>query len=583
MKRSIVLTALLLAGVVLGYAQTAEELFKQKFPKIGTQLDFKADAELSKDEVKAYRAEYIRLNEALEDIEKQKLDVATEENLQVFTEKELKNLSKDEQLNKMEELVHSKIFGLKDYMKDKTKYGVDSVECIQNLSILKTLTDQKDYNSAYKPFKLLFNSYPISSTNVYSKGEDVLEYKMKQAHNKAAKISKSASEDDSEEERIKKNKEIKKYLKEKREWFDTLQMLYDQRIKYFGDRDKYGEGYVRGKKGYAYYKYYKDSAYDTAYVNMKQSVQLEKEDASHSVILYYFASAIEMLKNKRIGSEEIIQDYILADNAIEGKIKKSREYIERKPDSKTAKKLKEKAIPVYMQISEKITEIFIKCPCSSCEVLDSIFSEKYDTNKDNPEWLKRTTDLLEKKGCNESDFYEKAVIALYEAEPSAESAFKIAQLMLKKKKYGKAGEFYEKAYSQETDSLLKSKYLYGAALLERLENNFSKARSLALEAAKLRPNWGEPYLLIAKMYAASAGSCGSDGFEHLMTYWAAADKAIYARSIDDSEEVQKEANQLISAYSSKFPNSEEGFMREINEGDAVTIGCWINETTTARY
>ncbi len=589
MRRLFVLTAILILSSAAIFAQSVEDVFKQKFPRLGTELDFKPDAELSKEQVANYRSQYFDLEKARKDIQMQKLLVADESSVKVFDLKELKSLAKNEQLDAIDSLLVENHKNIRSYLRDKTKYGADSIECLENLSILKTLTDQKDYDAAYRPFKLLFQDYPISSTNIYKKGEVILSYKMKEAHKKAVAESKKGEKAD--------NDLIMKYIQEERQWFDTLQMMYDQRIKYFGNSKKYGKGYILGKKGLSYYKGYKKvtldtskvSPLDTAYMYMKESVKLEMGGSSHKVIMSYFSSGIDMLREKKIGTEDIIEDYILADNAINAKIAESEAFVDKFIDSKnpkkqrTAQKLQDKAIPGYKKISDKITEVFIKCPCSSCEVLDSLFSAKFEENKKNIEWLQKSTGLLQKKGCKDSQFYEDGIVAIYDSIPSAKAAFDLAQFYLRKENYEKAASYYEEAYTQETDSLLKAKYLYGGAVLARIQNKYGKARTLALQAASLRANWGEPYILIGRMYAASAGSCGSDAFEKLSTYWAAADKMIYARSIDKSEEVQKDAGKYLSSYSSKFPKQEDGFMREVYEGNSVKIGCWINETTKARY
>jgi tetratricopeptide (TPR) repeat protein len=410
---------------------------------------------------------------------------------------------------------------------------------------------------------------------VYSKGEDILEFKMKEAHNKAAEESKKGDKAN--------NDIIKAHLQTKRMWFDTLMMLYDQRIVYFGDAKKYGKGYIKGKMGQAYYSNYKKEAFDTAYMYMKESVQLEMEEAGHVVILNYFVSGIDMLRAKKITPNDIVEDYLLADKAISKKIADAEAYVAKYPDKKDTPQLRDKAIPSYKEVSDKITETFTKCPCSSCEVLDSIFNSKYEENKANVEWLKKATGLLEKKGCKESSFFEKGAIDLYNIEPSALAAYQIAKLKLKKEQYAEAAKYYEEAINLEVDPLTKSKYLYESAIVARAQDQYSKARTSALKAAELRPNWGEPYLLIAKMYAASAGSCGSDAFEQQGTYWAAVDKAQYAKNIDSSEDVQKEASSLISQYASRYPTKEQGFMREKYEGGSFTVGCWINEATTIRF
>ena len=82
--------------------------------------------------------------------------------------------------------------------------------------------------------------------------------------------------------------------------------------------------------------------------------------------------------------------------------------------------------------------------------------------------------------------------------------------------------------------------------------NFSKARQLALEAAAARPNWGEPYILIGRMYASSGPLCGPGrGWESQVVVWVAVDAWVKARNIDAS--FAAEANKMINQYTGLCP------------------------------
>jgi hypothetical protein len=85
------------------------------------------------------------------------------------------------------------------------------------------------------------------------------------------------------------------------------------------------------------------------------------------------------------------------------------------------------------------------------------------------------------------------------------------------------------------------------------------------------------------MYASSGCSqlSSPEGELHNIAYWPAIDKLVKAKSVDPS--VADAANRLISSYSGRFPNAENGFMIGVTKGRTVTVGCWINETTTARF
>lgn len=111
---------------------------------------------------------------------------------------------------------------------------------------------------------------------------------------------------------------------------------------------------------------------------------------------------------------------------------------------------------------------------------------------------------------------------------------------------------------------------------------FSNSRSWALKAAGYKANWGEPYILIGKLYASSGSLCGpGTGWDSQIVTWPAIDKWNQAKRIDPS--VAAEANQLISQYEKYMPSFADIFSRvSIKEGDPYRVGCWIQETTTVR-
>ncbi|MFW5687563.1 MAG: tetratricopeptide repeat protein, partial [Bacteroidota bacterium] len=111
---------------------------------------------------------------------------------------------------------------------------------------------------------------------------------------------------------------------------------------------------------------------------------------------------------------------------------------------------------------------------------------------------------------------------------------------------------------------------------------YREARSYALQAAELDPENGRPYIIIGEMYAATASQCGDDDLTKNVAYWAAVDKFVQARSIDEDPVVQERANQLINTWSQYFPNNELIFFHGLSEGETYRVECWINETTRVR-
>lgn len=138
-------------------------------------------------------------------------------------------------------------------------------------------------------------------------------------------------------------------------------------------------------------------------------------------------------------------------------------------------------------------------------------------------------------------------------------------------------------YTQSSsDPEKKSRFLYVIAQIYYGSlRNFPQARKYALEAAEVKPNWGDPYIMIGKLYASSGPLCGPGrGFDSQRVVWAAIDKFEQAKRVDPS--VTAEANRLINQYTQYMPAKGDLHMMGLAEGAAYTVPCWINERTRIR-
>ena len=512
---------------------------------------------------------------------------AVDENLTIFEMKEFKALEKDGHIEGLENILKKYSDDMKIFLGKNNQFGISKDECLMTYSNLKQSINRKDYNTACGFWCEMYKYYP-KYKNAYSKGDLLMRTKIKEVHNEAVeafKNAKKAQEEKNVEEANKFAEQQKQLLEEKELWIDSLLMVYDQRIKYLGDDKNYGTGYLLGKKGGYIYEYRKDSALNEAYELLKKSIEIQKENTLFTVVKCCFSASMDLVKAGKIGPEEMVNDYNTLTDILKKSTEKYTEYVEKekkkeKPNEKKIKNWK-KIIINNIRVSEYITKYFASSEYSKCEYLIPAFKEHFDKNKTDKEWLKTVTGILSWKECTDDPFYGEAAEVLYNLEPSADAAFKLALFYLKKEKYSDAAKYFEEAYTQEEDGEKKAEYYYYAAVVSFAQNKFSNARSLARKAAGLKADYGKPYVLIAKLYAASAGSCGTDKFEKSAVYWVAVDKLIKAKSIDPS--VTEEANKLINKYSSRYPNSEEGFMRGIYKGNAYRVNCWIQENTTARY
>jgi transposase-like protein len=227
-----------------------------------------------------------------------------------------------------------------------------------------------------------------------------------------------------------------------------------------------------------------------------------------------------------------------------------------------------------------------------CEFFKEKLIPEYEENRDDPQVLKRVLATLKSQGCADTDsviikldaewkVYAKVENERLQAEFEANNPAAAAKAAYDEGKFGEAISKYRQAIADETDNSKKATMLFAIASIEfRKLSQYSQARNTALAAAKLKPNWGRPYMLIGDMYGKTARSCG-DHWNQRLAILAAIDKYNYAKSIDGS--VASEANDRLSNYYGSLPDKSEGFMRGANEGQSATVGCWIGETVRLRF
>lgn len=219
--------------------------------------------------------------------------------------------------------------------------------------------------------------------------------------------------------------------------------------------------------------------------------------------------------------------------------------------------------------------------------MDRYYSTLTDSRGD-CDALKTIYGKLRWGGCStEDDRLQEVRDALVEGNcvetRSAEnSAVREAYAALEEGRYKEAVDLFETlAESTESDDRKASFFFIISKIYYAHLKRFTSARSYALKAAKYREGWGEPYVLIGKLYASSGPLCGPGrGWDSQIVTWPAIDKWEYARSIDPA--VAKEASTLIERYKEFMPSMEDIHQRTLQVGAPFKVGCWIQETTTIR-
>ncbi len=416
---------------------------------------------------------------------------------------------------------------------DGSKYGHgdDSIRCVRNLSLYREFTRHRDYDIAYPYWKITFHECPTASKNIYLDGAKIIKHKLEKTE----------------------------IAERKNELLDTLMLIYERRMEYFKEK-----GNVRGRQGVDLLKYGRGDLDNVkeAYAYLKESIELRKTKTSDPVLVSFVSTTIVLYQNNLIEANKTIEDYLLVSSIID-------KNIQTKPNRKG-----------LQEIKLSVDDAFVKDGPGNCDTLISYFAGELTSKQESIEFLRMLTSLLRNRDCTESDLFYKASKNLHNLSPSSESALNIAILAFNSNNYHEAAEYYQQALNLETTEEKKADYYFGLAACYSELNTKLKARNYALKAHEVRPDWGEPFILIGQLYASSKFDCSSLSLPNSI-YWIAVDMFIKAKKIDAS--VQEKANKLILSYSNYFPDKEEAFFQDVTEGKNYTIGCWINETTTARF
>lgn len=353
---------------------------------------------------------------------------------------------------------------------------------------------------------------------------------------------------------------------EKEKHIDRIFELYDE----IDNCYKEGE-YISGRKAFDYYyKYPHRATRVEVYELFKVAIDADIEKVPDFIVNPFTALLVEMYFGENIDIAEA-QRY---EARIKEIVAKGMEDCEGNSCDRWA--IIQGYAPVRLQAFETVRGFY------DCDYyLDKFFPEFEESPKD-CDVIRMVYSRLKWGGCEESLEKFKTLIKTGNEECVEETVVQKAYQALRDAKYQESIQLFEEVANEEADIEKKGKYLLLCAKIYYSHlQRFSKARQYALKAAAARSNWGEPYLLIGRLYASSGPLCGpGTGWDSQIVVWPAIDKWNYAKKIDPS--AAKEANKWIGQYAKYMPSRGDIFQRSLSEGAAFSVGCWIQESTRIR-
>ena len=445
--------------------------------------------------------------------------------------------------------------------------GEDSTRCIQSISIMNTNVKNKDYKVAFDAWKVLFDEFPVARVDTYTNGIRILSDFIAKENDPA----------------------------KKEEYIDMLLSIYDQQIKYLEQlqqitKTRLSEGQILGRKVIDLLKYRKDAPVEEVYGMLAKSVALEQGMSEYVVTELFMKYSGLKYKNDQSHGEQIIEDYLNASVYIVDVLDKYHDNIEKclqkyaeegdPKDSINAGKYS-KMIDASRVAKSNIDAYFINSGAASCEDLDRIYAPLIEENKDNIEYLNKVITVMAMLRCTNQDAYLAASEYAFEIDPNptSKAAMGCGYRYFKRGDIDKAMEYFDRAIELEASVTNKSELCYKVADIYYNLNKYGKARSYAQKALALNSKYGAPHIIIAQCYAATS-NWSDDNTLNNCTYYLCIDRLERAKSVDPS--IRRDADKLIAAYKKYTPSNEELFMKGYKVGEKVTIGGWINETTTIR-
>ena len=413
------------------------------------------------------------------------------------------------------------------------KWGNTLEERKENIlasSYLKEEVANRNFNSAARYLQQLLAACPDASENIYANGIKLYKDKVNRAEN----------------------------LAQKRQFVDSIILLYDIRIQHFANHPKRGKVYLLERKAREYLTYKAHDREGVAEVFEAAIAAQEQAGAVNpEVVAIYFKNLCDDYQNDIVDAMTVVNAY----------------------DANA--KYFENIAPEMAQYKEQFEQCFGMSGAASCENIEKIFSAKIAANPEDVKVVEQAFKLMARANCSSAFFFtvgEKH----YANQPSSEVAMLLAQGFQDQKNYDKANQYLREALAVETVDAEREKLYVRIGILDMSMNNFASAVEAFRAAQAINPENAHAPFFLAQCYVNGASGC--TGLAKDAIYWVAYDliqKALPLLEAQDAARVDA-ANQLAAAYRGAFPTKEECFFNELAEGSSYTVNCGFAQGVSTR-
>ena len=404
----------------------------------------------------------------------------------------------------------------------------DSLNHGKMLSTYREFFKKSQYDLAQESWLTIFNEYPDISEKVYVDGVTMYRNFIGETPEGQAK-----------EDKI-----------------DTLLLIYDRRMTYFG-----GEGNILGRKGSDLLRYRSSDKeqVQAAYGMLKRSLEIQGTRSRESVMLNYISAGLIMHHAAMIDNSQALEDYFLVTGLLEQK------------EGRSSRRERTRA---------SIDEMIQKEDILSCEGLDLYFGPQLMQNIGDPDLLERVINSYTFAGCKQSDLYALASEKLYEIDPGPESAHQLAMLFISRNDLERAAWYLQMAVQDESlANETRAEWFYELSVVSLAKGDHCGAIDFAREATTNKNDYGKAYIALGDAFIACRKQLGDD-FHQQTAYWAAADMYQLAARVNPA--LAEESTQKLAICAAQFPGSEDIFFQDLLVGNNYLVEGCIQENTTVR-
>lgn len=396
-------------------------------------------------------------------------------------------------------------------------------KALERQAYYKLLIAKSDYSAAIEPLNWLYTNVPNLNQSIYIEGVDVIKNVLKNV----------------------KSEEREQKLQ------DSILWMYERRMEYF-DNDA---ATIDRMAFEAFKLYYKEQSKFPLLADLfEKAFNMNGPEISNFNLNLYMllAKNYHQVSPDKMPAAKVLDIHSTISEIIETKI----------GNGEDRDKLEKEQSKVDAFLSS-IPGIL------SCDFIENQLVPKFRANPTDLNTAKKIFKYSLEAKCTDQPYFLEASEPVFKEQPSYTLASALGNKYLASGDANKGLEYHTQALKYAGNNDEKFNAYMGQAIAYSKVGNKSKARALAYEALSAKPGSSDAYNLIGNLYFTSYESC-KEGKSQVM------DRSVFLAAFKMYEKAGNKSQ--MNASKEQFPSIEDIFNEGLEEGDNLTVGCWINET-----